>query len=110
MADQNLWVPEVRNATILYLNEHISVRDGWYWGPDDKFYAGPFESYGLAVAHARRHNQRDLKLLVFDKKKFDDPATKDPPASGCIVVVDTAGHLWRRRGETPASVGWTRGH
>jgi len=110
MADQNLWVPEVRNATILYLNEHISVRDGWYWGPDDKFYAGPFESYGLAVAHARRLNQRDLKLLVFDKKKFDDPATKDPPASGCIVVVDTAGHLWRRRGETPASDGWTRGH
>ena len=110
MADQNLWVLEVRNATILYLNEHISIPDGWYWGPDNKFTAGPFESYELAVADARQHSRRKLKLLVFNKKNFDDPATKDPPASGYIVVIDTAGHLWVRRTEAPASDGWTRGH
>jgi hypothetical protein len=110
MADQNLWVLEVRKETILYLNERILAPDGWYWGPDNRFIAGPFESYELAVADARQHSQPELKLLVFDKKKFDDPATKDPPASGYIVVVDTAGHLWTRRAEAPASDGWTRGH
>jgi hypothetical protein len=110
MGDQNLWVLEVRNATILYLNEHVPIADGWYWGPDNRFIDGPFESYELAVAHARQHSQQELKLLVFDKKKFDGPATKDPPARGCIVVIDTSGHLWTRKTEAPASDGWVRGH
>jgi hypothetical protein len=61
MSDQNLWVLEVRNATILYLNERISAKDGWYWGTDDEFVQGPFERHELAVADARRHCSRELK-------------------------------------------------
>jgi hypothetical protein len=103
-------VLEVRHGIILYLNERSSVEDGWHWGTDDEFVSGPFESYELALADARRHCSQELKLLVLNKQNILDDATEDPPPSGHIIVVDTAGHLWTRREEAPASDGWTRGH
>jgi len=95
---------------ILYLNERSSVEDGWYWGTDDKFVQGPFASYELALADARRHCSQELKLLILNAKNILDDAIKDPPPSGHIIVVDTNGRLWTRREEVPASDGWTRGH
>jgi hypothetical protein len=53
MSDRNLYVLEVRDTIILYLNARTCVHDGQWWGTDDKFLAGPFESYGAAVNHAR---------------------------------------------------------
>ena len=110
MSGQNLYVLEVRNATILYLNERSAVEDGWYWGTDDEFVRGPFESYELAVTDAQRHCGQELKLLVLNKENILDDPTEDPPPSGHIIVVDTNGHLWTRRGEAVASDGWVRGH
>ena len=56
MTDSNVYVLEVRDGVILYLNAQTRARDGWHWGSDDQFVSGPFASYELAmeVSKARR--------------------------------------------------------
>jgi len=102
MSDQNLYVLEVRNGTILYLNERTPAADGWHWGTDDAFVRGPFASSELALADARRHCDQELKLLILNEANILDDATEDPPPSGHIIVVDTGSCLWVKKGETPS--------
>jgi hypothetical protein len=103
MTDQNLWVLEVRRGVILYHNQPSRARDGWHWGPDGHpFAGGPFASYDLAVADARRAvgHIMDFRLLVLD-------GVAEIPAGGHIIVINTRGRLWIKTGEKPARGGWT---
>jgi hypothetical protein len=98
MIDSNFYVLEVRDGVILYLNERTQVRDGWYWGPDDKFVDGPFANQDLAIADARQHSDKPLNLIVWNADNFDD--ADEPSASGNLIVVDTRSRIWVRTGES----------
>jgi hypothetical protein len=95
--DQNLYVLEVRNGLILYLNERTSAKDGWHWGTDNAFVEGPFPSYELAVAAAQRHCDQERKLMIMTSENIFDP--DDYPTSGCLIVVNTDGYVWARETE-----------
>jgi hypothetical protein len=95
--DSNLYVLEVRRGIILYLNQRTDVRDGWWWGTDEQFVAGPFESFELATAAARRHADRPLELIVLTADNFDAADGLTP--SGNLIVVDTDGAIWALAGE-----------
>jgi hypothetical protein len=97
VADANLYVLEIRAGIILYFNARTPVADGWWWGTDDTFVRGPFMSYQSAVPDVRRHHDKELNLIVWDKNNF--ALAKDPSPSGNLIVVNTEGRLWVRCGE-----------
>jgi hypothetical protein len=90
--DSNLYVLEIYDGTILYLNEPTRLRDGWFWGTDDKIEDGPFASPLIAVEAARRHVDRPLNLIIWNAENF--ATANEPSPSGNIIVVDTAGCFW----------------
>jgi len=100
LGDDNLYVLEVRNGIILYLNERTSARNGWYWGTHDAFKAGPFENHNLAIEHVRRHTGKSFNLIVWTADNFDE--ADEPSPSGNLIVVDTGGHVWVSGREQPA--------
>jgi len=89
MTDSNLYVLEVRDGVILYLNAQTRARDGWHWGSDDQFVSGPFASYELAMEDARRHSDKPLNLIILNADNFH--AADDPSPSG------TSSCRYRRR-------------
>jgi hypothetical protein len=90
--DSNLYVLEVRRGIILYLNQRTDVHDGWWWGTDEQFVGGPFESSELAAEDARRHADKPLNLILLNVNNF--ATAEEPSPSGNLIVVDTNGCLW----------------
>jgi hypothetical protein len=90
--DSNLYILEVLGGTILYLSARTEARDGWWWGTDNRFLGGPFESYEPAVEDARRHTDKPLNLIVWNADNFNDAG--EPSPSGNLIVIDTGGSLW----------------
>jgi hypothetical protein len=101
MSDQNLYVLEVRDGIILYLNARTPVSDGWWWGTDDTFQEGPFPTYEAAVRHVRRHGAEGFNLIIWTRENFLDAS--EPSPSGQLIVIDTDGQLWTRDGERPVN-------
>ena len=101
MADSNLYVMEIRAGVILYLNEKTRAKDGWWWGDGEKFVRGPFASYELAIADARQHHDKALRLIVWNKNNYG--ASGEPSPRGNLIVIDTEGALWVRSSEPPVA-------
>jgi len=80
MGDQNLFVLEVRHGIILFLNERTQVEDGWHWGLEEQFVAGPFKSYKAAVKHARRNGGKGLELAIWTEQ--NSPHSSNLPRTG----------------------------
>jgi hypothetical protein len=86
------FILEVKDGVVLFLNEHTSYADGWYWRCDTGPFIGPFECIDDAGEAAVIASDPGVAIEVIDTGGEIAISSRDPPGGRALTQTSDPMH------------------